>query len=242
MVSIGLSRKEITVETIDLLSGFILPHVIAGTLALLAYWGAALTRKGSKPHRLAGRIHMLSMVAIVITALPLTALTFIQGNVVIAAFLGYLAILVTHNSVVAWRAVRLKRHFDRFANITYKAGAVATGLAGLLVMILGINKGALILIAFGAVGPWAMWGAYRLYSNANRPANWWLVEHIGAMIGNGIAVHIAFLQIGLSRLLRNLDMNTVIQMSWLLPLVVGIVAGIYFSRKFVGPRVPAREV
>ncbi len=220
-------------SVIDHLYNFLLPHIVAGVVALLAFWVAALSRKGSRPHRFAGRVHLLAILMVVLTALPLTLVALLRGNLVTAAFLSFLVVLVSHNSLVAWRAVRLKRNFDRFINLTYRVGALLTGLAGLGVIVLGAIHGSVILLAFGAVGPLAAFGSVRMIRDPAPPANWWLREHLGAMIGNGIAVHIAFLQIGLGRWLRGLDYNVIIQLSWLLPLFAGVVAGLWMSRKWL---------
>jgi uncharacterized membrane protein len=48
-------------------------HVALGSLALAAFWGALLARKGSLPHRRLGRVFVWSMAAAVLTALPLCA-------------------------------------------------------------------------------------------------------------------------------------------------------------------------
>lgn len=48
-------------------------HVALGGVALLAFWGALFSRKGSRPHRRRGRIFVWTMAAAVLTALPLCA-------------------------------------------------------------------------------------------------------------------------------------------------------------------------
>ncbi len=220
-------------DIIELLSAFALPHALVGTVALIAFWFAAISRKGSRCHILTGRVHLLAMAAIVITALPLTSAMYLKGSLVWSAFLGYLVILVSHNSLVAWRAIRLKRDFARFNNPIYRIGAGLTALAGLAIVALGIQHGAVILIAFGGVGLLAVRDAWSLIQTGQPTGNWWLKQHLGAMIGNGIAVHIAFLQIGLGRVLRGLDIHAVIMLAWMLPLAVGIAAGFWMSRKYI---------
>jgi uncharacterized membrane protein len=48
-------------------------HVALGSLALVAFWGALLARKGSLLHRGFGRVFVGSMAAAVLSALPLCA-------------------------------------------------------------------------------------------------------------------------------------------------------------------------
>ncbi|MCA1713620.1 MAG: hypothetical protein LC715_00305 [Gammaproteobacteria bacterium] len=44
---------------------------------------------------------------------------------------------------------------------------------------------------------------------------WWLVEHYSAMLGNGIATHVAFVSIGLPRLLPAVDGVGLHYLGWL---------------------------
>ena len=48
---------------------------------------------------------------------------------------------------------------------------------------------------------------------------WWLAEHYGAMLGNGVATHVAFLSIGLPRLLPAIDGDALHYLGWFAPLV-----------------------
>ncbi len=219
----------------DLLASFTLPHILVGGVALTAFWIGALSPKGRPLHRSAGRVHLLAMVAIIITGIPLTALVYFNGHSVSAVFLGYLLVLVGFNSLVAWRAIRQKRDAATFFRPGFLALAVLTGLAGLAAVIMGIIASAPILIAFGTVGPIMAWQMIRAANHPN-PPRWWLRQHIGATIGNGIASHIAFFQIGLSRFLSGFDAAIVLQLAWFGPLVVGILAATWMTRRYVGTR------
>jgi hypothetical protein len=221
-------------EMINLLSAFTLPHIVAGTFALAAFWLAALVRKGRYLHRLAGRTHLLAMLAVIVTAIPLTLATYLNGHVIGAAFLGYLVILVSQNCLVGWRAIRYKRDFARFSNAVFWVGVLVNALAGMAIMVLGLYAGSIILIAFGAIGPLSSIDPIRnLRAGQINTANWWLRQHLNAMIGNGVAAHIAFTQIGLGRILRTLDSTVIMNLAWFLPLAAGVVAGTWLSRKYL---------
>jgi hypothetical protein len=64
---------------------------------------------------------------------------------------------------------------------------------------------------------------------------WWY-EHMGAMLGGGIAFHTAFLVLGLQRLLALPLMGTAMVVPWLLPTVIGLptiaIWTRYYRRKF----------
>src|SRR3546814_16839001 len=74
---------------------------------------------------------------------------------------------------------------------------VLVGAAGLGVAILGTKIGAPLFQVFGAVGVAACADSVVQWRRAPRNPRWWLREHFNAMIGNGIAVHVAFVPIGL---------------------------------------------
>ena len=65
-------------------------------------------------------------------------------------------------------------------------------------------------------------------------ARWWMRQHLRAMLGNGVATHIAFLSIGLPRLLPMLQGPVFQNLAWLAPLGVAAVAGVYLGRKYLG--------
>ncbi len=218
-------------EASVLQSWFAQPHAWIGALALVSFWTAALARKGSQAHRYAGRVFLLAMLGILITSVPLTVATWLRGQAVWAVFLGYLVILVGVNCLNAWRAIRHRADFSSYANTGFKIGSILMGLAGLGVVVVGIAYGAVILIAFGAIGPLAAWQNLRLANRGPTSRQWWLRSHYGAMIGNGVATHIAFFQIGLARLFAELGMHLIINIAWLAPLLIGAVAGVLLDRR-----------
>ncbi len=213
-------------------SWFAQPHAWVGALALVSFWTAVLARKGSRSHRYAGRLFLLAMLAILLTALPLTVATWLRGQTTWAVFLAYLVILVGINCLNAWRAIRYRADFPGYANMGFRAGAVVLGLAGLAVVAVGLKHGAPILIAFGAIGPLAAWQSLKLAQRGPSDRQWWLRSHFGAMIGNGVATHIAFFQIGLARLFADLGFDLIINIAWLAPLLVGAIAGYLLDRRF----------
>ena len=61
---------------------------------------------------------------------------------------------------------------------------------------------------------------------------WWMVEHGGAMIANGVATHIAFLSIGLPRLLPSLSGSTLQTLAWMGPLALAVLANVWLRKRY----------
>lgn len=223
-------------------SWFVLLHVAAGTLALVAFWLAAALRKGSPRHRLSGRIYLIAMVAVIASALPLTVQRLLDGHPVTAAFLGYLVVITSTGVWTAWRAIRDKHDAVRYTGPVFVALGLLSVASGLGVLLLGWRVGAPLLIGFSAVGLLAggdmLLKRLRRDRLAARP-RWWLVEHYTGMLGNGIATHIAFLALGLPRLLPSIDGTALHYTAWFGPLLVATLAKLWLDRRWK-PRAGAR--
>lgn len=213
------------------LSAFVLPHVTAGVFALILFWLAALNRKGTLFHRRVGQCYLLAMALIVLTGIPLTIKALINGHFISALFLGYLLTLVSHSCISSVRSIRHRKHRAIYLGRFHQISTGLLGLAGLAVMWFGWSTSmALILVPFGAIGVAAVIGLIRDIQQASVPQNWWLKAHYGAMIGNGVATHIAFSQIGLARLLPGQSWTATL--GWLLPLIIGIAAARLLDRRY----------
>jgi len=225
------------------LSVFALPHVIAGALALVLFWLAVFNRKGTRFHRRVGQAYLLSMGFIVLTGIPLTIQAYLLGYSTTALFLGYLLILVSHGSITGLRAIRYRNDRAGFLGPFHRAATGVLGLSGAAVIVLGWGSSmAFILVPFGAIGVFGLIGLFREIRDRDVPRNWWLREHYGAMIGNGIATHIAFSQIGLARLFPGQGSLTTL-LGWLLPLVIGLAAIQILNRRFdvAAAKIPGRS-
>lgn len=210
-------------------------HIATGTVALLSYWAAALARKGSPWHRGVGKVFLLVMVGVVLTGVPLAWSLWQADHVIGASFLGYLLLLVSNAMWSARQAVRLKHDFARYAGVGFRSRAIVVALAGSGMVWLGATGGGVILVVFGLVGVVGGVSALRLARRGPADARWWLREHYGAMIGNGVATHIAFLGIGLRGVLPGIDPALQQMLAWLLPIAVAVAAGLWLDRRYGRP-------
>ncbi|WP_460891002.1 hypothetical protein, partial [Ramlibacter alkalitolerans] len=85
------------------------------------------------------------------------------------------------------------------------------------------------------VGGQMLWRAWKPLAEAK----WWLREHIGAMLGCGVATHIAFLGIGIRRLTDALGVQVDLGLvAWFAPVAVSFLAGFWLERKYLAKPAP----
>jgi hypothetical protein len=207
-------------------------HIGAGTLALVGFWTAGLARKGGALHVRVGRIYLSAMLVVMVTGLIMCAALFAQGNVVSASFLAYLIVITAAASWNAWRAIRDKRSWSNYVGPVYKALSALSFLAGLGIFALGYQRGIVLFMGFAMVGVSIGVGAWRDIRRGPEDGKWWLRQHYKAMMGNGVATHIAFLGLGLPRLLPELSGGTLQLLSWFGPIVIAAIAALYWDRRY----------
>ncbi|MCK7593474.1 hypothetical protein [Pseudomarimonas salicorniae] len=215
-------------------------HLASGTLALVCFWIAAFVRKGSRPHVLAGRVYMGAMLGVIVSGAPLAHALLERGHPVSALFLSFLLLLTGSACWNALRAIRDRGDRQRYFGPVYWILNASVGLGGAGMIWLGTQAGGVVLQVFGGVGLLAAAGSVQSWRRAPNDPRWWLKEHYGNIIGCGVATHIAFLGIGLRRLLPMLDGSTLTLIAWLAPLVVAVIASIRLDRRYGRPAADAR--
>lgn len=208
-------------------------HASIGLLALATFWIAAFARKGSPLHVGVGRVYLVTMAAIVVTAVPLVAARFLEGRYVTGTFFVLLLSLVATACFVGWTAIRHKRDWRRFLGRGYRTLTVSNVVAGTAAIVLGAAYSQWIFVAFGVFGVKLGRDMWKFLRDDAKAPNWWFVQHYQAMIGNGIATHIAFALIGLPRVFPNVAGGVLTYVGWLAPLATGITVQYLLDRKYV---------
>lgn len=214
-------------------------HIGAGTTALAGFWTAAMARKGGALHVRVGQIHLLAMTVVMATGLVMATTLFGRGKVASASFLSYLIVITAAASWSSWRAIRDKHDWHRFTGPVFRALAAASAASGIAIFALGYVRGIPLFMGFALIGVAIGVGAWRDLRRGPEDAKWWLRQHYGAMMGNGIATHVAFLGLGLPRLLPELSGDTLQRISWFGPVVVAFAAALYWDRRHPRLSVPA---
>ncbi|MGQ0801603.1 MAG: hypothetical protein ACT4NL_16010 [Pseudomarimonas sp.] len=215
-------------------------HLTAGVVALITFWSNGLMKKGGPLHRRVGQVYLLAMLTIIISGVPLVFAMLGRGDQLSAIFLTYLLVLVSNSCWNSWRSVRDRRDVQRYFGPMYWTLAIITAACGIAMMAIGIAIGQLLFAIFGSIGVVGLITSMMSYRRAAHTPNWWLREHYAAMIGNGVATHIAFLAIGLRNALPGVDPMIQQNLAWFGPLLGAIVAAVWLNRKY--GRAKARPV
>ncbi len=207
-------------------------HIAAGSVALATFWIAAFLRKGSPLHRRVGQAFLVAMIGVMASGVPLVLGMIARGRPAAAMFLAFLLLLTGSGCWYAWSAIRRRRDRTAYFGGLFWSLAAINALAGAGIIVLGFRLGAPLFQIFGGVGVFFLVDAIlRWRKSASDPA-WWLREHYGAMIGNGVATHIAFFSIGLRNAVPGLDPALVQHIAWFVPLAMAFIAAAWLNRRY----------
>lgn len=221
----------------NLYVAFKLIHVALGCVALVSFWTAGMARKGSPLHVGAGKLYLGSMTGLLAATVPMCWLAWFAGHQKMVMFLLYLLVITSTSVWLSWRAIRDKRDWARYTGLAYRTLMWLNLAAGAGIALFGLfvaDRMQLIIVSFSLIGLLGFRNMRRFAAQPPTEAHWWLRQHLNAMLGNGVATHIAFLSIGLPKLLPWLAGPVFQNVAWLAPLGVAALAGVYLSRKYPG--------
>lgn len=170
----------------------LVPHIAAGSVALLCGLVALCSRKGSPLHRRFGRVYYWAMCVVAATAAVLAPLVH-------SVFLFLVMILSFYAAFAGYRVLGRKNPFASPALPIDWAAAIAVSLSGAAMVILGIGKPANIdpsfapmFLVFGALSLLLGVGDVVRYARPPKRKGAWMLLHAGKMIGSYIAALTAF--------------------------------------------------
>jgi len=168
-------------------------HIIAGSLALLSGLGAILARKKVKVHKPFGKIYLYSMWVIFITAMYLSI--YRQS-----VFLFFIGVFTFHSCITAFRSLKLKKlHLGQKPLKTDWAiegfNVLACGgliILGIILLLKNNIEFGIICSVFGVIGIRLSASNIKRLRGKVKGANYWLLSHIGGMLGSYIGAITAF--------------------------------------------------
>ena len=211
-------------------------HAAIAVFAFLAFWTAALTKKGSPVHRLAGKFYFAIVVVILLSVIPMMIITIQTRNYKQLILLGYLSLLVITASFVALQAIRKKKSIKNYHNWVFKFLGSALSLYSLSILIIGLISTSFLIIVFSSVGITLGTSMWASLFKKNQSPGWHLRQHLNGISVNFAATHGSILRFIMKNLFGVTDspeLNTVCQTSMIvLALLLRIWLGrMYFKRR-----------
>jgi hypothetical protein len=222
-------------------------HVLFGAIGLIAFWVPVFAKKGAVNHVRFGKVFVWSAY-IVLSAAALALLARIADLAMrgvgpaaeptlfaFIVFLGYLTfvtfVIVRHGMAVL-RHKRSPAELRTSINIALALGALAAS-AGIILYAFALappNK--ILLLALSPIGIGTGLGNLRYMRSATPSPRAWMYEHLGAMLGAGIAFHTAFAVFGSTRLFDIGLVGWVAIVPWVAPAALGIPAITLWTRHY----------
>ncbi len=232
-------------------------HAAAGLFGLAIFWLPALGRKGTARHRRIGNWFVVAMTATASSALLLVAMLYLsplatqdalelseerQRQVIAQAYvlahlLLVLGLLLLANTRHAVLALRSRRQPGLMRQPVHRALLLALGIASAHLLWRGFHDGLVLYYVFAVLGLMNAIGMW-LGGRATDPsAQQLLRQHIGNIVGAGIAAHTAFLVFGGRTLMEDWLPPELRIWLWFLPSMIGVPVIFYMQWKTrSGPR------
>ncbi|MFM9840317.1 MAG: hypothetical protein ACKVOQ_18770 [Cyclobacteriaceae bacterium] len=207
------------------LSIMLVLHIAGGTIALISGLVAMLTAKGSKPHRLAGKIYFGGMTAVFIGAV-ITALGHHKDFLLMIGFFSY------YLTVRGYRVLFLKKLNQGQKPVLVDWVIISVSAIfvlalfgwGIWALTLGSGMG-ITGIVFGAIGSVFLFQDVRNFVSPPKEKMHWWFTHIGSMAGSYISAVTAFVVV-------NFQLPQYNWVLWVLPTAVGSVLIARTIRKY----------
>jgi len=222
-------------------------HVLGGITGLAAFWTPALARKGGTTHVRVGRIFYNATCVVALTGLAMAAMIAVAPAPgrprVLAAFLAYLVIITFAPAHHGVRVLETRREPAKLRTPFHTALNSTAIVAAFAMIGLAFAVRQPVFAALSPIGPLVGRGNLRYARLPGTTQMSWWYEHMGSMLGAGIAFHTAFLVIGAGRFLGAYFTGLYAVVPWVLPSIIGIPATRiwigYYRRKFERRDAPA---
>ena len=224
-----------------------LVHVVFGFTGLAAFWVPVFTKKGAVNHVRFGKIFVWSAYVVLTGAAIALSARFLnlyqQGTgpeeapqlFALLVFLSYLTLVTFVTIRQGMQVLQYKKEpaalrtpLNRGLGISAIAASASVVLYGIILS----PPNALLLYALSPIGIGVGSNVLRYMSNPPASPRSWMYEHLGAMLGGGIAFHTAFAVFGASQLFDIGLTGWVAIIPWVLPAAIGLPATFIWTRHY----------
>ncbi len=228
-------------------------HIAVGSVALVLFWVPALAQKGSRLHVRAGRIYVIAMYIVSITAFiasvmvlmdplgirrpgqlldPDEATELAERIRMFSLFLLMLSVLVFASLRHGLAALRERTQAGALAQPIHRVTIASLAVLAASVGVIGIRNGQLLLMIFGGIGLAEASGMFMDTRKQDLRRGDLVFAHLNGLIGTGIGAYTAFFAFGGSRLLADVLTGQWRVIPWVLPAIIGTFAINRLGRPF----------
>jgi len=216
-------------------------HIIAGSISLILFWIPIFAKKGGKLHNTVGKIYVYLMWIVVISAGILSIENVMQGNYLMAAFLGFLTLITSNPLWYGMAALKQKKGMtEGYKRIHLIFNSVIT-VCGFLLIIYGltmIGEGPeIMLFFFGILGMTSSKEVYNHFKHPKTKEDWYK-QHYSGMVTTAIAAYTAFAVFGGNQLLAGKLSGYLMALPWILPTIIGTGILVYMGKSRKKKAVP----
>ena len=222
-------------------------HIVFGFAGLAAFWVPIFAKKGASVHVRFGKIFVWSAYIVLAGAAIALAVRFtglardgvvpadqplLYGFLIFLAYLTFVTFVTVRHGMAVLRHKRDPAAVRTPLNLALAYLAFASSVALIAYAILMSPPNAILLYALSPIGFGVGGGNLRYMNKPPESPRAWLYEHLGAMIGSGIAFHTAFAVFGSTRLFDIGLTGWIAVIPWVLPAMIGIPATILWTRHY----------
>ncbi len=222
-------------------------HVFFGALGLVAFWVPIFAKKGAANHVRYGRIFVWSAyVVLAAAAIALISRTtdllmrsigptdepLLFALIVFLGYLTYVTFVIVRHGVSVLRNKRDPAALRTNLNVVLAFGSIAASALLLAYALFMSPPNMILLFALSPIGISTGSGIIRYVRSGVPSKRAWMYEHLGAMLGAGIAFHTAFAVFGSTRLFDIGLTGWVAIIPWLAPTIIGIPAITIWTRHY----------
>lgn len=218
-------------------NAIVLLHIVVGSIGLTSFWVPVLVAKRRGLHTKAGKVFAYSMLTTAASAAIVAVMTLIDPlathpetsaryavnlRAVNGLMLLYLAAITFAAAFTGLRAAQLKRRWGGHGGRVELTVQGAAFLLAIATLIVGWQVGSVLMMAISFIGLLGAPGNLRRILSRPNQGQDWKYQHMGAMLGAGIAAHTAFLVFGAGRFVNSSLGNSI--WVWLAPTLIGLPA------------------
>jgi hypothetical protein len=229
-------------------------HIAFGAVGLVAFWVPVFARKGANLHVKAGKVFVWCAY-VVLAAAAAALLSRVTGLLLagqypsdqpgLYSFIVFLSYLTLVTFATVRHGMALLRHkrepgaLRTPIHLVIAWSAIGASVGVIAYALFMDSPVQVLLLALSPIGFLTGRGMLRYMSAPDAsPREWWY-EHMGAMLGAGIAFHTAFAVFGATRLFDIGLTGYIAVIPWVTPAIIGVPAIAiwtrYYRRKFGEP-------